>query len=127
MAMFETGLGYREMKAAVMTLLEEKRAVTLKEFEDHLFALFHKKWEEGAYDTLEGKKRLRWENFTDHVKANLTKEDFTHKVDVLDTLYLCHTPQRGFLQDEGGLVLWSEHRTTLLMLAKRISQEVTED
>lgn len=119
----EANFAYQLMMTSAKELLLKKRAITIPELEDHLYAGFHKEWEDGAYDSLEGKRRLRWDNFTDHVKANLTKQEFTERVEVLGIPYLCHTPERGDLNREGAFVLCSEHWKTLAKLAQRISQE----
>lgn len=115
---------YEEMMASAKKLLLEKRVVTLEELEEHLFDGFHKDWSEGAYDNLEGKTRTRWENFTDHIKAQLTNQGFTDKVEVMDTIYLCHTPSRGYLEREGTLMMLGEHLRTIHRLAQRINAEV---
>ena len=83
-----TGLNYYTLKHSAMELFLEKRVVTIQDLEDHLFHKYHKKWEEGAFDDLEGKKRKRWENLIDWVKANLIKAGFTAKGKVLGTIYL---------------------------------------
>jgi hypothetical protein len=123
MAKIKTGIAYREMKKSAEEFLLEHRAVIMADFEQHLFDRFHKKWEKGAFDDLEGKDRTRWENYTDHVKANLTKEGFTEYVKVQRVVYICHTPVRAQIYREGSFVLYGEHRTTMLALANQFNKD----
>jgi hypothetical protein len=117
-----TGLNYYTLKNSAKEFLLERRVVTIQDLEDHLFDKYHKKWEEGAFDDLDGRKRKRWENLVDWVKANLTKEDFTAKVEVLGISYIYHTPVRAQILKEGAgsLVMEREHMATMQALARRI-------
>jgi hypothetical protein len=118
----DTGLSYHDLKRSAKEFLLEKRVITIQDLEDHLFNKYHKAWEEGAFDNLEGRKRKRWENLVDWVKANLTKERFTAKVSVHGTSYLYHTPVRAQILSEGAgaLVMEREHPATMEAFAKRI-------
>jgi hypothetical protein len=116
----DTGLSYHDLKHCAMEFLLEKRVITLQDLEDHLFNKFHNAWEEGAFDNLKGRKRKRWENLVDWVKANLTKEGFTDKIEFGDTLYLYHIPMRGDIYKEGSFLMYREHRLTMIALAKRV-------
>ncbi len=121
-----TGVSVESLMHTALAYLEMNVVVTIPELEEELYDKHFQEWKEGAHENLAGRKRQRWENLTDWVKAKLTEEKQTIRMEVGGQVFLCYAPTLGTLHAVGDIMACSVYRKAIERLAQRVGQEAQQ-
>lgn len=92
--------------------------MTIEAFEQMLFDAFHQEWEDDRA-TLDGSSRTRWQNLTDWVKANMTRDNVSIYLTINGVDYIAYMVPIGFINSIDRIVGYG----TAQALMRRIADE----
>lgn len=113
----------RTMTTYAREWLEKEPVVEVLDFEQRLHDRFKNTWGEWGYEKMHGKDRLRWENLTDWVKANLTSGDEIEYVSVRSRRFIVFLAPVGHIHGH-LLVRWGTAHDVVRAMANRLARYV---